>query len=189
MLCPFLLHGKVTQSYKYMHSFFTLSSITVGPRRSREFPVLYSSTAGPYCLSLLNGIICTCQPQAPRPSPPLLLSLFIHRMCTSLHTNPTQGLPLSAHQPPPHAHSNHPATPSAHPPGPQGPSVLTQLRTRSPWRPPAEGAPQKRLLEKMINVGSGPCDITPLYFFFFLPFPGPHLQHMEVPRSGVELEL
>ena len=27
------------------------------------------------------------------------------------------------------------------------------------------------------------------FFFFFLVFLGPHLQHMEVPRLGVEVEL
>ena len=34
--------------------------------------------------------------------------------------------------------------------------------------------------------GGSPCIV---FFFFFLFFLGPHLQHMEIPRLGVELEL
>ena len=30
---------------------------------------------------------------------------------------------------------------------------------------------------------------TPIYYLFMYCFLGPHLQHMEVPRLGVELEL
>ena len=40
-----------------------------------------------------------------------------------------------------------------------------------------------------VGTQKGLCPISPLSFFFFFGFLLPHLQHMEVPRLGVELEL
>ena len=45
-------------------------------------------------------------------------------------------------------------------------------------------------LSKLLKVKLFPqCVYIYIYFFFFGLFLGPHLQHMEVPRLGVQSEL
>ena len=56
LLCQFLLHSKMTQSYMYMHSFCYIIF-----HRGPSQETVYSSlccTVGPNCLSILNVIVC-----------------------------------------------------------------------------------------------------------------------------------
>ena len=60
-----LLYSTVTQWYTYRHSFFYILF-----HYSLSKDIDYSSlcyTVGPYCLLILNMIVCICQSQSPKP--------------------------------------------------------------------------------------------------------------------------
>ena len=69
VLCQFLLYSIVAQSYIYAYvcTFFsyTIFQHVLSPETGYSF--LYCKV-GPHCLSILNIIVCTYQPQTPRPS-------------------------------------------------------------------------------------------------------------------------
>ena len=71
MLCQSLLYSKVTQFSTYRHSFLNIL-FHYGLSQEIGYSSL-CSTVGPWCLSILNVIVCVYQSQIP--SPPLSLPL------------------------------------------------------------------------------------------------------------------
>ena len=71
MLCQFLLYSVVTQSYIYICSF---SHTIFHHVQSQEtgYSSLSCTVVRPHCLSILDVIVCTYQPQTPHPSHSLL---------------------------------------------------------------------------------------------------------------------
>ena len=73
MLCPYLLSSKVTQLYTHI---YILSYILFYYGLSRAIIFLCAVCSRTCCMSILNVIVRTCQPQTPSvptsPSPPLL---------------------------------------------------------------------------------------------------------------------
>ena len=57
MLCQFLLYSKMTQSYIYKHSFYHILFIFHHVLSQETGYRSLCCTAGPHCLSILNGIV------------------------------------------------------------------------------------------------------------------------------------
>ena len=83
MLYQFLPYSTVTQSYIYMHSFSHIIFHHVLSQVIGHRPLC--CTAGPHCVSILNGIVCIYQPQLPvPPSPSSLATTSVFCMSLSL---------------------------------------------------------------------------------------------------------